>query len=363
MKLSALAQGRDNNFNLIRMLAALAVLVTHSFGITTGEEPLKSSLGLTWGVIAVNVFFVTSGFLVTASLLARNSAVDFIWARVLRIYPALWLMLALSVFGLGILLTSHDIASYLADRGTWRYIVKNALLFAGVEYLLPGVFENHAVNGSLWTLVPEVRIYALLLVLWAVAAVSGRYRAMAFRILVFVTAASSAAVYFHIGQFEPPERNFPRLVFMFFTGASFYVLRERIELSRPVFWALAILLAMSLLNQSIFFYVFNLSLAYILLYAAYGFGGPIRSYNRLGDYSYGFYIYAFPVQQSLALLVPGISAWALLVLSALITFALAAFSWHLLEKRALGLKAVFTERTKSWLRAWRTRLAAASNAP
>src|SRR4051812_37415672 len=99
--LAELVRGRDNNFNVIRLMAAFAVLVTHSFGMTTGSEPLRSSLGLTWGVIAVNVFFLTSGFLVTSSLLGRNSALDFIWARVLRIYPALWLMLALTVLGLG----------------------------------------------------------------------------------------------------------------------------------------------------------------------------------------------------------------------------------------------------------------------
>src|SRR5487761_1170379 len=109
VKLSEAARGRDNNFNLLRFLAAFAVLISHSFSLATGvsdAEPLRAAYGLTWGDIAVDVFFVTSGFLVTASLLKRRSATAFVWARVLRIFPALWLMLFLTVFGMGLALTS-----------------------------------------------------------------------------------------------------------------------------------------------------------------------------------------------------------------------------------------------------------------
>ena len=123
MKLSDFTQGRDNNFNLIRIVAALAVLVTHSFALTVGSgnaEPLRASLGMTMGSIAVDVFFIASGFLVTASLLNRQSAIDFIWARVLRIFPALSVMLFLTVFGLGAFFTSLPAPSYFANPGTDR---------------------------------------------------------------------------------------------------------------------------------------------------------------------------------------------------------------------------------------------------
>ena len=99
MKLSDFTSGRDNNFNLIRIIAALAVLVTHSFALATGTsaaEPFQKTLGMTIGSIAVDIFFITSGFLVTGSLLTRKSFIDFIefvWARVLRIFPALLVML------------------------------------------------------------------------------------------------------------------------------------------------------------------------------------------------------------------------------------------------------------------------------
>jgi peptidoglycan/LPS O-acetylase OafA/YrhL len=108
MRLIEAAQGKDNNFNLIRLIAALAVLVTHSFAIATGNpelEPLRGWLGMTIGDFAVDAFFITSGFLVTASLARRQSGLEFVCARVLRIYPALLVMVALTVFVVGPLLS------------------------------------------------------------------------------------------------------------------------------------------------------------------------------------------------------------------------------------------------------------------
>src|SRR6187455_1951063 len=89
-RLSDFTQGKDNNFNLIRFLAALMVLVSHSFVLSTGRsqlEPFGALLGMNLGNMAVGVFFAASGFLVTGSLLSRQSFSDFVVARALRIYP------------------------------------------------------------------------------------------------------------------------------------------------------------------------------------------------------------------------------------------------------------------------------------
>ena len=136
MTLSHLSQGRDNNFNLIRIVAALVVLVTHSFALV-GE-----SIGMTIGLIAVDVFFIVSGFLVTASLLTRQSTIEFLWARALRIFPALLVMLLLTVFVLGPFFTSLPLSSYFSDRTTYDYLLKCSTLFTGVVYKLPGVFTT-----------------------------------------------------------------------------------------------------------------------------------------------------------------------------------------------------------------------------
>lgn len=99
--ISKYTKSRNNNYNLIRFLAATLVLFTHSFALTFGSgtaEPLRNTLGITWGTIAVDVFFVTSGFLIASSFFQRNNVTAFVWARILRIYPALIVALLFCVF-------------------------------------------------------------------------------------------------------------------------------------------------------------------------------------------------------------------------------------------------------------------------
>lgn len=145
------------------------------------------------------------------------------------------------------------------------------------------------------------------------------------------------------------------LFFMFFSGASFYVLKEHITLSRLFFWIFVIALLLSAIaNKHAFFVVYALTIAYVLFYIAYVPSGRIRKYNQMGDYSYGVYIYAFPIQQSVAALVPGASVLSMLSISASATFLLAALSWYLLERRALGLKGLCVSHTSRILTCGRT---------
>lgn len=351
MKLSHFTQGRDNNFNLIRIVAAFAVLITHSFALAIGTEPFRESLGMTLGSIAVDVFFITSGFLVTASLLTRQSAIEFIWARVLRIFPALLIMLLLTVFGLGVFFTSSSLPSYLADSKTYIYLVKCSILITGVAYDLPGVFDDNpfgnAVNGSLWTMPYEIRMYAILTIIWVALRIKKRIRLRAFELAIVTGAVVAGAVVVARHFYLPTKGEFARLFFMFFLGAAFYVLKERITISRRIFWLSVIaLMSSTMANKHAFFIVYTLTIAYILFYIAYIPSGFIRKYNHVGDYSYGVYIYAFPIQQSVAALAPGVSVLSMIFISAIVTLLLAALSWHLLEQRALGLKRLYVDHTK-----------------
>lgn len=356
MKLSKFTQGRDNNFNLIRIIAALAVLVTHSFALSIGRdaEPFRESLGMTMGSIAVDIFFIASGFLVTASIVTRQCTIEFIWARVLRIFPALVLMVLLTVFVLGTLFTSLPLPSYLTNSITYIYLIKCTTLISGVAFNLPGVFENNPykndVNSSLWTLTYEIRMYAILAILWGALQITNKIRSNGF--VVIIITSTIAAAFFVITRhfypaYFPPEGNFARLFLMFFSGASFYVMKERITLSRSLFWSCVIALMLSfLVNKDAIFLVYIFTIAYVLFYIAYIPAGPIRKYNVVGDYSYGVYIYAFPVQQSIAALVPGVSVLSMILISFGFTLLFAVLSWHFLEKPALSLKNQCVVQTK-----------------
>jgi peptidoglycan/LPS O-acetylase OafA/YrhL len=344
-KLSGYTNGRDNNFNLIRMIAALSVLITHSFALSLGSgefEPFRQSLGMTIGNIAVDIFFITSGFLVTASLLNKQNIAEFILARVLRIFPALLIMLVLTVFVLGPAFTSMQLSEYFSSKTTYKYLIKCSSLFFGVSYELPGVFEENiyksAVNGSLWSLTFEVRMYAILAVSWfTLRTISVRFKSF---IVAFAIASGAYTVIDHF--YSLTDSNFPNLAFMFFSGASFHVLKDRITLSHGVTLWMFIALIIAAHDKNLFYVTYIASIAYILFYLTYMPAGFIRKYNSVGDYSYGIYIYAFPVQQSISALVPGVSVLNMIFTSGVITLLLSIASWHLVEKRSLKLKSLST---------------------
>jgi len=133
--LSTYTGSRDNNFNLIRFLAALAVLYSHSIILTLGpeaKEPLKSLVGIAIGSIAVDVFFVTSGFLIAASYLARKDIIAFTWARLLRIYPGLIVAIIFCVFVVGLYFTSLPKLDYITHVDTLKYFIKNCRLSSAI---------------------------------------------------------------------------------------------------------------------------------------------------------------------------------------------------------------------------------------
>ena len=339
MRLSEVAQGKNNNFNLIRIAAALAVLAGHSFALLGQAEPLGKLLGMSLGSIAVDIFFITSGFLVAGSLLVRQNIGDYIWARVLRIFPALWLMLLLTVFVLGALLSTLPLADYYRHPGIYVYLIKCASLVTGIAYYLPGVFDANpfrgAVNGSLWTMLYEVCMYFLLGVFWLTFRWAKKNKLTPAGWVV-VALLMAGLVFVMKDFYILNSREFIRLFYLFFTGVAYSLLKDRIRLSPRAFWPCVwAILAAGLVNQQVFFYTYHLLIAYVLFFLAYVPAGAIRKYNALGDYSYGVYIYAFPVQQALLALFPQLTVAALMSASAALTLMLAILSWHGIEKRAL----------------------------
>lgn len=340
MKLSEYLISRDNNFNLIRMLAAIAVIFSHSFilanGPKNGSDPLAGFLGMPVSGLAVNVFFITSGMLVAKSLLERKSVLFFLVARGLRIFPALIVAVIFCAVVVGGLSTSIEFQDYILHKDTILFVVRNVWLFDNViQYSLPGVFETlpykHAVNGSLWTLPWEVYSYASLLIIYLLA---GKYKSIGFYgmgLLIFLLHINNVYGFF---EFEIIHPVYLKLLMMFYVGVLFYLLRNKLVISW-FFLVVSIVIYSLISHHSYYKVVSPLFLTYWTLSFAYLIRGGIKNYNRLGDLSYGTYIYAFPVQQLLVFYFHP-SGWNLFLLSTLITLVLAYFSWNLVEKRALS---------------------------
>jgi peptidoglycan/LPS O-acetylase OafA/YrhL len=131
------------------------------------------------------------------------------------------------------------------------------------------------------------------------------------------------------------------LTFAFASGGFMYINREYIPLNTYVMF-IFLLFGLITYNTKYYFFVFDLILVYGVFWFAYLPRGWIRGYNRIGDYSYGIYIYAFPIQQSIAYLIPGIGPYPMMAIAFPVTLFFAVLSWHLVEKPVLGYKGKLT---------------------
>jgi len=344
-----LGDRRDNNYNLLRFLAAALVIFSHSFPMSgLKSDPLERLVGFSFGHLAVDVFFVISGFLVTSSLLSRRDLGSFAVARALRLFPVLVAGAVGCAFVVGPLQTALPLGRYLAHPDTWKFALENSVPWPlGVRYTLPGVFESvplrGAVNGSLWSMPWELSMYVVLSALGALAFTGRRplsERALR-RVLVGigVTATVAFTLYESLGlPYEFHVSQGLRLTSLFFGGATLLVLSDRVVLSGRLALLAVVLLAADFLLPRPLMAVYVVTLVYLVLWLAYAPAGPLAAYRRAGDFSYGTYVYAFPLGQCVAAWWPGASWVAIALLALPMTVALAVPSWYLLEKPLLDRK-------------------------
>jgi peptidoglycan/LPS O-acetylase OafA/YrhL len=344
----AIERGRDNNFDLLRLTAALAVLFGHSFVLTAGQSSLETvdpisrflipNAGFNEAIhdLAVDIFFVISGFLVARSFLTQKTLVGFIEARVLRVFPAAILCALLTVTGL-FWLGTLPATNYFTDPETWQFLINNSTLWR-VEYDLPGVFATNAyggaVNGSLWTLPIELRAYVFLTLL-------GVLRLLRFRHATNVVLAILVVLFLVPEWSSIVTRNEDkwRLFLFFFAGAGFYINRKYIPLGLLPPVALLALYMGTAAFPKLHALIFVVLVSYITLALALARYYPALDPGKVGDVSYGVYLYAFPVQQALVqLLPPALNGWELAAAASIVTILLAAISWFLIEKRVLTKK-------------------------
>ena len=340
--LSRHAHGRDNNFNLIRFVAATTVILFHSYALTGNDkyDPVRRLTGgaADGGYVAVMVFFVVSGFLVTKSFVRQPSVPAFVAARVLRIYPGLVLAAVLTVVIAG---ASSTVPwqSFLRDPLTREYLLATMSGW-DVRDRLPGAFASnpfpHAVNGSLWTLPIELKLYLGCLLAGVCT--------LLHRPWLFNAAFVAGIVLFawHPEWFPiRPEIGVVREFGLAFAlGALAWVNRDRVVLSPWLALGALLLIVFNPwgLGRRPFFVPL---VAYLVLALALHPWFRFAAFNRLGDYSYGLYVYAFPIQQMLVQAHPGGRPVPLFVAAFATTAVLAVSSWHLVERPMLGLKSRF----------------------
>ena len=341
--IAALLHGRDNNFNLIRFLAASAVLLDHSFALVAHDQTASALIDverLEIGRLAVDVFFILSGFLVTRSVMTQPTLIDYAVARFLRLFPALLVACIGIAFVLGPIVTSASLGDYFTDPRPWLFVPLTTSLITH-SMTLPGVFEQVPESGvidpPLWTLRYETMCYVLLALFALVGALATRFRATltlavilgAYAFITFATSwrGDSSAI-----------DSAARFVLDFFLGGAFYVFADKIRVDLRVALVLG-LAAAATFGTAAHEAVFRVALTYGLLWFALVPAGAIRRFNLIGDYSYGIYILCFPIQQTFVMLNPQITPGWLFMCSFPAVLALAILSWHFIEHPPLRRKA------------------------
>lgn len=360
--------GAGRGFDVLRLVLAILILLTHCSWIvgtsgvmtsilnsifhvspetisrlakttaTVGDPTVHqlSGLGRPFTLSYLPMFFALSGFLVTGSALRTRRLIPFLGLRVLRLLPALFVEVTLSAVILGAIFTNLPSSQYYASPMFWSYFLNIA---GDVHFHLPEVFTNNTtnvVNSNLWTLPWELYCYVVMSFMIVTGIVYHR-KALA----IFFGAATIVLIYaslFDGFQVVPAQVAGSTLVYYFVAGVLMFLWRDKIVFHEALFLGSAAICYVLMMSSKMVF-IYPVLLTYITVFIGL-FPFPRLALIKSGDYSYGIYLYGFPVTQAL------VAAFAILhknlvvaaPLAVLATGAFAALSWHGVEKHCLKLK-------------------------
>jgi peptidoglycan/LPS O-acetylase OafA/YrhL len=337
MFLSMQMKSRCENLELMKFLAAISVIIHHSFDLTlNSKEWLKVITGyqFDFGTMAVSFFFFASGIFVAKSVERCCTFKKFFKARLIRLWPPLFAVVLLSVI-MGACVTSLPLKSYLLHVTTWKYFL-NAVFVLCHE--LPGVFENNVynstVNGALWTLPVEVLCYIACFVIYKLKLLKEkRILSVLLLFLLCVVGVSYVFPFWSEGLLSAALRP----CYFFLLGHAIYVYREKIVLDIRLFFVaffgLVICFALSRPNLAVWVFF-----PYILLYLAFMKKQCGKMLAFLGRYSYTIYLCAFPIQQLLIHLCGGnMNTYQNMLLSIISAVCMGMILHHGVEKPIVSI--------------------------
>jgi peptidoglycan/LPS O-acetylase OafA/YrhL len=345
--------GFGAGFDFLRLFLAVSVVAIHTSYVMHGP-PRTAGPAWLFAFAILPMFFALGGFLVAASA-ERLPLRQFLLNRGFRIFPAMIVEIALSACILGPLVSDLPLGGYLEDPNFPQYFLG---MVGWVQFDLPGVFRHNpfptVVNGSLWTVPQDLAAYALLACLIAAGLVRRHVVLLIAVALLLVDALlqieATAAMIATTPAVETGTLFLgTKLMASFFCGCAIYLLRYRLPCHPAIAGAiLAALVMVSLLGdpglaRSSGFRLLALPLLSYLVVILGHMRLPRISVLAKGDYSYGIYLYAFPLQQLVSLLLPGLQSPLLhFSLSMALTLTWAGLSWHWVEKPLLRYRSRFS---------------------
>jgi peptidoglycan/LPS O-acetylase OafA/YrhL len=332
---------RLNNFDLTRLLLAALVVFEHAYLV--GLQPLRTSfLGVPIDAhIAVQGFFVVSGYLIFQSWERSSDWRDYMVKRGRRIYPAYFTVVVATAV-IGVFFTSRGVISYFMSVEWIRYLVSNLVFLNFLQPTLPGVFADRVdplINGPLWTIKIEVMFY---LSVPFIAMLGRRYRVIWVMAALYVASFLWAQGFYHLyvgegrSAYLKLSYQLPGQLSYFLGGGILFYYFEIFKRRAHLFGAAAALVILAHFNfESVALdLLYPAALSVVVIYFA-EFVPYLGNFGRFGDLSYGLYILHFPVLQMVVasgLIANPKLAYAVGCLAAVV---LAYLSWHLIEKPAL----------------------------
>ncbi|MEO6948817.1 MAG: acyltransferase [Ginsengibacter sp.] len=338
-----LKERRQNNYDFLRLFASICVMFYHSFALLdkVNEEPstLLTNGKVSAALIGLSIFFSISGYLIAGSALRSPTMINYLWKRLLRIQPLLILLCIVTILVLGPVCSSFSASDYFSEVHTWTYF-RNVMPVFGLQYTLPGVFTHSpagaGVNGSLWTLVAEERLYLVMCILFIL-----KSRKKAFVICILFL--NVVFVVYKVSLFDISIPYFDGLPFfyalVFLNSALLYLLGIHFRNGLYYYLASGILI----FSIGIIFTWTEVLACYsmpLMINSLAHIKGFLNNAGKWGDFTYGTYVFAYPIQQILIGNYNFNQPYYLFIATLLITFPLAILSWNLIEKRFLKLKKI-----------------------
>jgi len=337
----ALREVSANNFDAVRFVAAVTVVYSHCFPLLLwqgdGLDPLAKITNneFTLGTVAVDVFFAVSGFLIVMSWERSSSAVSYLLKRMARIVPGYVCAVLIGLFVITPIFAASGQAWFSFPIA--RRCAKAMLQLKPVE--VGGVFPLNPypgiVNGSMWTISYEFKCYLGVLILGLIGGFRRRWCAW----VLFLGSLGLCALHLFAKPHEFIEQNWPaiRLASFFAAGAIFYLNRDRIP-RRPWFAVLSLVAVAGSLRvlPATLHLVLPTFGAYLLFWSVFQPYVTAHNFAKYGDFSYGIYLYAFPIQQALIATYSGVfSPMGVFLVAAPLSILAGMVSWHVVERHFL----------------------------
>ncbi|QSZ67440.1 acyltransferase [Methanofollis aquaemaris] len=322
----------ENNFDFLRLASALIIIISHAFALQIGYESMYRYDPMIYiGTTALASLFVISGYLISLSWIHQPDIKRFMWKRILRVFPGLIPVIIFTLFVVGPIATTFSLHDYFGALLSPGSLISLPFFYNGACI---GLFDQNPVtfvNASLWTIPVEFGMYILVALLGVAGYLRKKWLILS---LIAVNFLGWVVLY--------PDPSLSKIRFtLYFLIGAYLAIHHPDHRYHPVMACILGALLVMAASSPLYEFVALFAVPYIVLCVAHLRITPLNNFGEKGDFSYGMYIYAYPVQQAIVVLLgTALPLWFFCLLSISLTFPLAYLSWNLIEKRALALKQI-----------------------